>query len=83
MEEYKVIGKQLITSKKDGKTYIKLHCVKDFDKRQKHCEGEAVENLFFEFTGDIPVGSFVSPVYAKSFNGNAILVDVRVLSEEI
>lgn len=81
MEIYNVIGKQSVKSKKNGKIYDVLHCTKDFGDNQMHCDGVAVETLFFEHDKDIPVGSAVCPIYSKGFNGQALLERVEVLDD--
>lgn len=81
MEIYNVIGKQSVKSNKNGKIYDILHCTKDFGENQTHCDGIAVETLFFEHSKDISVGSVVTPVYSKGFNGQAILDRVEVLED--
>lgn len=82
MELYNVIGKQSVKSKKNGKIYDELHCTKEFADNQTHCEGIAVETLFFEHKKDIPVGSAVCPIYSKGFNGQAILERVEIVDNE-
>lgn len=79
MEIYNVIGRQSVKSKKNNKIYDILHCTKDFADNQTHCDGIAVETLFIEHFKDIPVGSCVSPVYSKGFDGRAILERVEIV----
>lgn len=78
--EYTVVGIQRLKSKKNGKNYLVLHTVHDFDTNSKNATGQCVETLVVEDNGiHIEVGYSVKPIWTRGFNGQAVLENIEIM----